>query len=459
MSTPAVASSRWLALASLCLATFLIPQAMSAVNIALPMIASELRADAVDVSWLSTVNLWGSVVLMLPAGRLADMLGRKRIYLLGTLSFALSSLLVLLPQTVESLLLVRLCQGLSSALVFGTAMAMASALFDDKNRGMALGLVSTSVYLGLTCGPLLGGFLTEWLGWRSVFWVPVPLLLLSIVLVLAAIKGDWRSRERGRFDWLGSGLFAGWTTALFFGLSGLPDWPYLLLLGAGFILLVVFIRQQKASAHPLVNIQALQQNRVLSRSLLTGLFMYGAHVPLLFLLSLYLQFIQGMSPAASGQLILLQALMMACLAPVAGRLSDRFEPRLIATLGCLLFAAGHLCLLGVDAQTSMAQLATALILLGVGFGLFSSPNNNAALSAVNKDRLSIASALLSLARTLGNMFSMAIVVLLFNQMLGSTELSPEQYPALLEVLQLALCLGLAYSLIAAWTSWSRGKVR
>lgn len=459
MSTAAVASSRWLALASLCLVTFLIPQAMSAVNIALPVIASELKADAVAISWLSTVNLWGSVVLMLPAGRLADMLGRKRIYLLGTLSFSLSSLLVLLPQSVESLLLVRLCQGLSSALVFGTAMAMASALFDDKNRGMALGFVSTSVYLGLTCGPLVGGFLTEWLGWRSVFWMPVPFLLLSIVLVLAAIKGDWRSRERGRFDWLGSGLFAGWTTALFFGLSGLPEWLYLLLLMLGFAVLVVFIRQQKASAHPLVNIQALQQNRVLSRSMLTGLFMYGAHAPLLFLLSLYLQFIQGMSPATSGQLILLQALMMACLAPVAGRLSDRFEPRLIATLGCGLFAAGHLCLLGIDADTSMTRIALALVLLGVGFGLFSSPNNNAALSAVSKDRLSIASALLSLARTLGNMFSMAIVVLLFNQLLGSTELSPEQYPALLEVLQLALGLGLTYCLVAGWSSWSRGRVR
>ncbi len=461
MSTSSVAtvSSRFFALVSLCLATFLIPQAMSAVNIALPVIAQELNADAVGVSWLSTVNLWGSVVLMLPAGRLADMLGRKRVFLFGTLCFTLSSLLVLLPQSVESLLIIRLLQGLSSSLVFGTALAIASSLSTDANRGTTIGFVSTSVYLGLTCGPLLGGWLTEWLGWRSVFLAPAPFLLLGIGMVFLSIKGDWRSNKKERFDWLGSGLFASWTTALFFGLSGLPHWHYMLLLAVGFLLLVIFIRQQKRSKHPLVNIQALQKNRVLSRSMLSGIFMYGAHSPLLFLFSLYLQFIQGMSPTASGQLILLQALMMACLAPIAGRLSDRFEPRIIATLGCLLFASGFACLIGINAETSVTRLVVALLLLGIGFGLFSSPNNNAALSAVSKDRLSIASALLSLARTLGNMFSMAIVVLLFNQMLGTTELTPDQYPALLNVLQWVLMLGLSYSLIAAYSSWSRGTVR
>ncbi len=456
--TSAVTRSNALALASLCLATFLIPQAMSAVNIALPMIAEELAADAVALSWLSTINLWGSVVLMLPAGRLADMLGRKRVYLTGTLCFTLASLLVLLPQSVESLLVIRLLQGLSSSLVFGTALAMASALASDKNRGMSLGFVSTSVYLGLTCGPTLGGWLTELLGWRSVFWAPVPLLALAIALVLLTIKGDWKSEKPGKFDWRGSLLFVSWTSALFFALSGLPDWRYLVLLVIGFILLAWFIRQQKANPQPLVNINALQQNRVLNRSMLAGLFMYAAHAPLLFLFSLYLQYIQQMSPADSGQLVLLQALMMACFAPIAGRLSDRFDARMIATSGCLMFAGGFICLMGMDAETSMTQLIIGLLLLGTGFGFFSSPNNNAALSAVPKDRLSIATALLSLSRTLGNMFSMAIVVLLFNQILGDSQLSPEQYPDLLFVLQLALSLCLAYSVIAAYNSWSRGRI-
>ncbi|MCV6587995.1 MAG: MFS transporter [Marinobacterium sp.] len=456
MPASADISSRVLALASLCIATFLIPQAMSAVNIALPTIAQELQADAVAVSWLSTINLWGSVVLMLPAGRLADMLGRKAVYLTGTGCFAAASLLVLLPQSVESLLLIRLLQGLASSLVFGTAMAMASALAQDNNRGMWLGFVSTSVYLGLTCGPLLGGWLTETLGWRSVFLAPVPLLVLAIMLVMFTIRGDWKSADKGRFDRLGALLFAGWTSAFFFALAGLPDWKHLLLLAFGVLLVWLFIRQQLASTHPLVNLRALKQNRVLNRSMLAGLFMYGAHAPLLLLFSLYMQLIQGLSPALSGQLILLQALMMACFAPLAGRLSDRFEPRLIATTGCALFSSGYLLLLGIDSDTSMARLLTALLLLGIGFGLFSSPNNNAALSAVSKDRLSIATALLSLARTLGNMFSMAIVVLLFNHLLGGTELTPEQAPALQQVLQLALIIGLGYGLIATWCSWTRG---
>jgi len=455
----ASASSRWLALASICIATFLIPQSISAVNIALPVIADELNADAVQVSWLSTVNLWGSVLLMLPAGRIADMFGRKRIYLLGTFSFALSSLLVSVTVDVDSLLWVRLLQGLSSSFVFGTAVAIVSSLFSDSNRGTALGLTSTSVYLGLTCGPLVGGWLTELLGWRSVFWAPVPLLLAAMALVLITIKGDWKSAERGRFDWVGSLLFAGWTTALFFGLSGLPELPFMGLILAGFGLLYVFVRHQIASTSPLVRIRALQQNRVISRSMLTSLFMYGAHAPILFLLSLYLQYLQGMSPAESGQLILLQALIMASLAPFAGRLSDRFEPRIIATLGCLLFTAGFVVLLTINTGSGLVPLIIALVLLGTGFGLFSSPNTNAALSSVDKDRLGIASALMNLARTLGNMFSMAIVVLLFNQLLGETAIEPERYPELLQVIKVALALACGYTLIAAWCSYSRGNIR
>lgn len=453
--------ARWLALASICIAVFLIPQSMSSVNIALPAIADALQADAVLVSWIPAANLWGSIVLMLPAGRLADMIGRKRIYLVGVVGYALASLLVVVVNSVEMLLLVRVLQGLSSGLVFGTGMAIVATIFSDKNRGMALGFTATSVYLGLTCGPLIGGWLTEHVSWRGVFWAPVPLALVAIILVVIYVRDDHkpRSESSGQLDWPGSLLFILMVTALLYGLSNVTTLLGGLIFGVGCLLLIGFIKQQNRAEYPLIRINVLAKNRVFNCSLLASFFMYSGNYPILFLLSLYLQYLQGLSPSESGQLILIQALMMAILAPLAGKMSDRFEPRLIATAGCLLFFAGFAVLVFLDAESSLNLIILALVFLGVGFGLFSSPNNNAAMGSVAKDRLSIASALLNLARTAGNMFSMAIVVLLVNMMLGANQIEPQQYPQLLQVIRIGMVIACGYTLLAAYFSYTRGNVR
>ncbi len=452
-------SARWLALASICIATFLVPLSMSAVNIALPAMAEALQADAVLLSWVPTSNLLGSMMLMLPAARVADIVGRKKVYLVGVLMFCITSLMVIWIDTIEWLLVSRFLQGLASAMVFGTGMAIVTSVFANAKRGTALGLTATSVYLGLSCGPMIGGWLTEVIGWRSVFWAPVPFALISVVLVILNVKGDYKAEGKQKLDWLGSCLFALWISAFFFGLSGLPDPGYLISLLIGIGLFFLFLRQQANAPYPLIRLKALANNKVFSRSILSSLFMYGAHYPVLFLMSLYLQYLQGMSPSESGQLILIQALTMACLAPFAGRLSDRYEPRIIATLGCLLYGAGFGLLLFINAATSQAYIILALLLLGMGFGLFSTPNNNAAMGSVPADRLSIGSALLNLARTMGNMFSMTLVVMLVNLVMGSAEITPEQYPDLLRVIKVSFALAFAYTLVAAHASYSRGNVR
>lgn len=451
--------ARWYVLISICIALFLVPMSLSAVNMALPAMADALQADAVWLSWIPTATLWGSIVLLLPAGRVADSIGRKPIYLIGVLGFSLASLLVFAVYSVEFLLFVRVLQGLFSSLVFATAMAIIAAVFSCSNRGTALGLTATSVYLGLTCGPLFGGWLTEHLGWRSVFWGPVILAMVALILAVIYIRNDSSAEQQSNpLDWVGSLLFAALSTLLLFGLSGLPNLYSWLMLIAGIALVFVFIRQQNRCEYPLVRFAVLAANRVMNRSLMASFLMYAAHYPVLFLLSLYLQYLQGLSPSETGQMILLQALIMACLAPLAGRLSDRFEPRLIATAGCLLFSAGFAVLVFLRADSSLNHVIVALVLLGVGFGLFSTPNNNAALGSVPKERLSIASALLNLSRTSGNMFSMAIIMLLMSVLLGSEQIMPERYPDLLIVVKAGFASACGYSFLAAWFSYSRGKV-
>lgn len=454
-----------LALFSLCLAVFIVPLAMSAVNLALPPIALDLNADAVSLSWLASLPVWGSVILMLPIARAADIWGRKRLHLIGLTLFTITSLTAANIDTINQLLVLRIIQGISSSFIFATSLAMVASLAGTQRRGMFLGIISTCIYIGLTFGPVVGGWLTQWLGWRSVFWAPLLFVILAIVLILffvdESVKADKPSSLAWyqRLDIKGSGWFALSCSGFFFGLAGLPQIEYLVVLLFAILTAYLFYRQQCLGLEPLVRFDLLMQNTIFIRSLATSFCMYSASFPILFIMSVYLQYAKQMSPTQAGKIILLQALFMALVAPFAGRLSDRYEPRIIATSGCLLFVLGALILAGIDQQTSILQLQIGLSILGIGFGVFSSPNNNAAMSAIDPSKLGIAAALLNLGRTGGNMFSTAIVVVLFNNYLGSQTITVEQYPQLYIITKICISLCAGYALIAAYFSITRGRIR
>ena len=447
-------SARRMALASVGLVMMICSLALSAVNIAIPRIAEDLQASALAVSWIPVAMLWGNVVFLLPIGRIADIVGRKRVFVAGMLLFILSSLCVLLPQSIGTLLVIRVVQGISSSMVYGTSMAIIGVVYANSNRGQALGIAASSVYLGLTLGPLVGGWLTEHWGWKSVFWVPVPILLLCLVALLSYVKGDWKSELKAQFDWQGSLIFAAWVSAFMLGLSRLTDWRFALLA----ILGLVFVWHQSKIDSPLLRLSALRANRIFNRSLLSAFFIYGSSFSMVFLLSLYLQYIHQLSPSEAGQIVLIQTLIMMVLAPITGRLSDRFEPRILSTFGCLLFVIGYAMLFRLDMNTSLHYVMLALVFLGLGFGFFSSPNNNAAIGSVPADKLSIAAVLLNLARTMGNMISSAIVMTLFSITMGGAAITSALYPQLLLVIKITMILSMCYALIAATFSYRRGTI-
>jgi len=451
-------SARRMALVSVGLVMMVCSLALSAVNIAIPHIAFDLQASAIAVSWIPVAMLWGNVVFLLPIGRLADIVGRKRMFVTGILLFILSSLCVLLPQSISSLLIIRVVQGISSSMVYGTSMAIIGVVYANSNRGQALGIAASSVYLGLTLGPLIGGWLTQHLGWQSVFWAPTGILVLCLVVLFVYVKGDWQSSIRVKFDWQGSLIFAAWVSAFMLGLSRLTDWRFALLALFGLMLLVFFVWHQLRSPSPLVELSALRANRIFNRSLLSAFFIYGSSFSMVFLLSLYLQYIHGLSPSETGQIVLIQTLIMMVLAPITGRLSDRFEPRILSTMGCGLFVVGYGMLFRLDMQTSLHYVMLALVFLGLGFGFFSSPNNNAAIGSVSADKLSIAAVLLNLARTMGNMVSSAIVMTLFSVTMGGAAITSELYPQLLLVIKITMALSMCYALIAAVFSYRRGTI-
>ena len=452
------ARARWLALLSVCLAIFITSVSMSAASIAIPSIARDLSASAQAVSWIPTSFLWGNIVLLLPAGRLADTLGRKRMYVTGVALFSLFSLCIFLVDEVDALLTMRVFQGFSVALITATSMGIVGAVFANSNRGAALGLTSSSVYLGLSCGPIIGGWLTQEFGWRAVFWMPAPVMLVALLLIFSFVKGEWKAQAPEPLDKLGSVLFGAWVSAFFLGMSDVEEVGHLLLLGLGFGLLCVFLKQQARATYPLIRIQALRANRTFSRSILSSFLMYSANFPIVFLMSLYLQYIHDLTPLEAGQLVLIQTFIMMLLAPIAGRLSDRYEPRYLASIGCLSFALGLAILLRLDMDTSLAYIFVGLVFLGIGFGLFSSPNNNAIIGSAAKDKLSIASALVGLSRNMGNLFSTGIVMMLMSIMLGSESIGADNLEQLLWVVKVVLVLTLLSALSACYFSFTRGQI-
>ena len=392
---------------------------MASVNIAIPDLAAELHANAKMVSWLPTIFLLANVALMLPFGKLADNYGRKRIYSYGLVLNILSSTMCALAFNMEWLLFWRFMQGAAAAMIFGTGVAILTSVTPAEKRGFALGIAAACVYIGLTVAPAVGGWLTELWGWRSVFLFQVPLVIMLLLLIKLRMHGEWKNERKAKFDWRGSGIFIIASTCLVFGLSQLPSIIGIVLLSVALIAMVLFVVHQSKRDQPLIRVQMFKESRVFSMSLVTSLLMYASNYPLTFLLSLYLQYVKGFSPSESGQIILLQALAMAFLAPLSGRLSDKVQPRLLATLGCSIVACGFFILSRMDIDTQAWYIGSSLLLIGIGFGLFSTPNNNAIMGAVHS--------------------------------------LPEQYPALLQTVLVALNISFAFVLIACVISGFRGR--
>ena len=448
-------AARYAVLVVVCISSFLTPVSLSGSFVAVPAISEDLHVSAVYASWIPAAFLLSNLLMMLPSGRLADQYGRKRIFLIGGLIFSIGSLIAGFAQNIEMLLFSRVIQGISSAMFFTTGMAIITSVF-QQGRGAALGWLVSSIYLGLTCGPLLGGWVTEHFGWQAVFWFPLPLVLIVLVVSAVTMKGEWRSAQAERLDLVGTLYMAIGIIGSFVGLSILPDWQGGLWLVIGLAFIVIFIRHCYTAPRPLVRLNLVLGNKPFSRALAASIMVYASNYGLIFLLSLYLQYNRGMPPTEAGQVLMVQAIVMTVLAPLAGRLSDRYRPRLLATLGCLSMVAGlTLLVVTVGPATPIWIILICLVAFGIGFGMFSTPNTNSVLGSVPPERLGMSSALLNLSRLLGQMLGTAVITLLMSLMIGQSKITPEHYMDLMEVVRWAVGLSLIFALAAAYFSRER----
>ena len=452
-------SNRDCALLIATLTAFLPPFMASSINIALPAIGEEFSMNAVLLGWIATSYLLSSAVFMVPFGKLADIIGMKKVFLSGLFIFTFSSLAAYAAPSASILILSRVIQGIGSAMIFGTGTAILVNVFPLQERGKVLGINAASVYLGLTLGPFLGGVLTHYFGWRSLFLVSAPLGLIPLALGTARLHGEWAGDRGERFDFVGSAIYSLMLVALMYGFTLLPSSAGAALVIAGTAMLPLLIRSESRVKCPILDIDLFKNNRVYAFSNLAALINYSATFAITFLLSLYLQYIKGLQPDQAGLVMLLQPAVMTVVSPYTGKLSDRMEPRLVASAGMALTFLSILAFVFLDNNTGLLAIALNLMLLGLGLALFTSPNTNAIMSSVEPRHYGIGSATLGTMRLVGQVGSMSFAMMVFSFYLGTAEISPPHYPQFLAAVRVAFAVSSFLCLLGIFASLARGKLR
>lgn len=438
-------------------ASFLTPFMGSSVNLALPAIGSEFGLNAMTLNWVVSSYMLSTAMFLLPAGRLGDILGRKKVFSAGIYLFTLTLLLLSFTPGIEFLISLRIIQGIASAMVFGTNMAILTAVFPAGERGRAMGINVTSVYVGLASGPFLGGILTRYLGWRSIFAVLIPMGLISIYLINSKIKEEWRDSHGEKFDLKGAVLCGLSLASVMYGFSRLPGISGWIITALGIILMILFFIIENRVEFPVFDVSLLHKNRVFAFSSLAALIHYAATSAIGFFLSLYLQYIKGMGPRDSGFVLMSWPLLMAVLSPLAGKLSDKLNPGRMASAGMAITATGLLLLCTISENTALIYIISMLALIGAGFGLFSSPNSNAIMSSVERKQLGNASGMTGTVRMVGQTMSMGIAMMLIAIFMGKEKVTPENNLQFMAAMKTGFIVFSALCIIGVFASLQRNK--
>lgn len=428
------------------------------IDLSLPSIGKEFGMTIISLSWIITAYILTTAVLVVPFGRLADVVGRKKIFILGTIFFTITTILCSLACSGIFLITARILQGAASAMIFGTATALLVAIFPPRERGKAIGISVSGVYLGGTLGPSIGGIMTQYLGWRSLFFLTTILSVIVVILALVYLNDESTESHGEPFDFVGSILYALSTVVLLYGTTVLPALTGYFIMLTGIILFIVFCIVEDYIKHPVFDINLLLKNKAFAMANLAALLNFSAAFAVMFLMSLFLQYIKGMDPKTAGLIILAGPTTMFIGSPLAGMLSDKIDPRIVASIGMALTSAALLAMsLIMNANTPLYLIMGLLFIFGAGISLFASPNTNAAMSSVAKRHLGVAASIINSMRLFGQTISMGITMLVLSLFVGKVEISRLVYPQLMSSIRVTyLILGLL-CLIGIFASMARGR--
>ena len=428
----------------------------ASVNIALPHIAKDFAMSAVGSSWVVMAFLLSTGMFLVPFGKLGDIYGRKMIFLFGNIVFTVASFSCAVSTSGFMLIASRFVQGIGGAMMMSTGMAIITSAFPPNKRGKMLGLAVSSVYLGLTVAPVVGGIMTQTFGWHSIFLLSGILGFFIIAGIIFMIKTEWREAKNERLDYSGSFIFMISVFLLMYGFSELPSLGGIVMAFLGLLSMILFVAFELKAETPVLNIRLFRDNRVFAFSNLAALINYASTFAITFILSLFLQYAKGLQPRDAGLLLITQPAVMAGTAFFAGRLSDKVDPRFLSSLGMGIIVIGLIFLCFLDQNTGNVFLISSLVIVGLGFGTFSSPNTNSVMGSVEKKYLGVASATVSTMRVMGQIFSMAIAAMVFHIFLGDAKISNANLPQFIESSRVLFVIFAILCFIGVFASLQRG---
>lgn len=437
---------------------FATPLMLSATNVALPAMAQDLHLSAIELSWVPMAYLMACAMSVLLFGNLADRFGRKRIFLIGTAAVIVTSTIGAFSINGTMLIAARFFQGIASAMLYATQIAIVTSAYPAHKRGKVLGIVVSIIYVGLSVGPLVGGYLIDIFGWQASFLMQVPLALVVLFMGVFMVHVEWRSDKETSFDFFGAICFSIGICLFCLAVSQIPQPRGLGLLLVSFVVMAWFVRHSLKTQNPFWDVGLFFSNRVFAFSNGASLIMYCATYSNIVLLSLYLQYLKGLPATTTGLLLMVQPLFMAILAPFTGRMSDRMEPRLLSSSGMAVTAVGLFLMATLNQESSTAIIIVTLAITGTGFSLFTPPNVNAIMGSVDSKDAGSASSAMSTIRLIGQLSSMVIVSLMLSVFVGASVIDESNLDSLEHAIRNSFLLATILCIPGVALSLARGSI-
>lgn len=453
-------TNRILVLTATSIGAIINPLLSTMLILAMPDIGEIFSVSARDLGWLSTAFILANAVCLVPGAWFVDKFGYKKSFITGCIIGAVSCFLAIFSPTYPFLIGCRIITGAGISLCMITSIAILTRIFPKNKRGFVIGINTAMVYVGLSIGPVLGGFLTEFFGWHSLFIFVPPVVLTGALLMGLFLKEEFTEPVE-KFDKLGTLLYAAGLVCLMYGLSTITDTGSVFFVIAGLLLGAVFVWYELRQKSPILHIKLFFENRRFARSSYAALLNYAAGYSVTYMVSLYLQSVGALSALQAGLVMLFQPVVQVIATPIAGKLADRFDPKYLVTVGMVLTIAGLVTLaaLGFFGTDFITYIAAAQFTIGLGAALFSAPNTTAIMSSVPKKEYSTASGVVSVVRQIGMLFSMAICMASISLIVGGTELlGPAMHAQFISAMQAAMLISAGLAVIGVFFSWFRGTV-
>lgn len=419
----------------------------AAVMIAVPSLATEFGMNNIIQNWVTMIFFLVVAVFTVPAGQISGKFGLKKSMVLGSSLYIISSALAIFSTSSEIFLACRVFQGMGVAFLNVASMAMVVSAFKPQDRGKAIGINVTGVYLATSISPVIGGFLNYQFGWRSIFIVSIPFLVLNLILLITQIKKEWASLKEVPFDIKGSIIYSIGILMFIYGFTRLDESIGVVFTILGLLSLLVFVFVELREKYPVFDVKFFK-NPKFSSANFAALCAYLATFAVVSIVNYHLQYIRGFDSQIAGLILLLAPLIQVIMAPIAGKLSDKYNPQKLSAIGMFFGSISMGMLATLTKSTSIEFLIVAMIFHGLGFGIFSSPNTNAIMSSVPLKDMSVASASVATMRVIGQTMSMGMLTLVFAFIMGKVPIIEKYFPLLMKSSQIT-CLICVFLCVAS----------